>query len=161
MSIEYLNKLYIKYPIFLESYYFQDGDLVLNIINQNNENIEKVEIQFNNQIFEQEVYSTKRIQKVVFSDIEKNNLHSKPIFLSTTIDGKKYVLNDYSDYIIMNKPKSIFNLGLERYLYKNNIAKVTKLNKRDINYIAQDGEYFWHCTCGTTNLSGFDECVNS
>lgn len=160
MSIEYLNKLYIKYPIFLESYYFQDGDLVLNIINQNNENIEKVEIQFNNQIFEQEVYSTKRIQKVVFSDIEKNNLHSKPIFLSTTIDGKKYVLNDYSDYIIMNKPKSIFNLGLERYLYKNNIAKVTKLNKRDINYIAQDGEYFWHCTCGTTNLSGFDECVN-
>ena len=38
--MEYFNKLYVKFPIFVESYYFQKQDLIINIINQNRENIE-------------------------------------------------------------------------------------------------------------------------
>lgn len=158
--MEYFNKLYVKFPIFVESYYFQKQDLIINIINQNRENIEIIEIEFNNKKFETTVNSNERIQKIIFPNIEKSNLHSKPIFLSVTIDKKKYKLSDYSEYVVVSKPKSIFNLGLERFLYKRNIAESAKIKKKDIKYLAQEGEYFWHCTCGTCNLAGFEECTN-
>lgn len=159
MSISYFNRLYIKYPIHVESYFFKKGDLTINIINQDGRNIENVEIELNKQSFVQEVNSHERVQTVVFKQVEKDNLYSKPIFLSTTVDGKKYEIKDFVDFVVLNKPKSIFNLGLERYLYKQNVNKALGKAKKDIKYLAQNGDYYWHCTCGTTNLSGFDECL--
>lgn len=158
MTKEKNNIYYYQYPIHIDSYEINNESIVISIINKDNLKIDEIKITSNGNQMVFNQLSNDTILKLEIPKLSYSNLFTKPEITSTIVEGKEYKLKDYKDYVYIQKAKSIYFLGIERYLYRDKMATNIGCNKKDVKFIAQDYGYYWNCICGNSNLSIYDEC---
>lgn len=152
-----LTKLYFNYPVHFNSYEIIDSKLRMTFINDKLGNIKTIFVLINQKKIQFDINSSEKFIEVSI-DLQNSNILSKPQLISCVINDEEYKRIDYPDFINIAQPKSVYTLGIERFLYKQKAAKALNTTVDKIQYIATQNDYFWSCTCGQSNFESDHVC---
>ncbi len=147
MNITY----YPDFPLFLKEVSVDNNFLKIIVLKNTNKDISKYSLIINDKEYTFDFDKSKNEQMVT---IEIENNYSDPVFGNVWFDdGQSISFNDKLKSVNVVKPRSVYNYGLERYYYKREISKRLNYSSKNINFIAQDYDYYWNCLCGNQNIN--------
>ncbi len=151
------NSYYVDYPLYLQSFSIENHQVNLVVFNDRSLYIKVISFQVGNTNILVDVSSSEQILslEVKHSDI---TFSDSVIISKFNTNDKTYIAEQYK-LIHVTQPKSVHQLGFERFLYKNEISKLTDQTKERIEYIAENYSDYWICTCGHIHGSSEDVCA--
>lgn len=152
-----INHLFIDFPIHFDSFEEVDKGFQFNFIKTIPGKVDQLTLIIGKESFQLEVNSDNEFFNLVI-DRKLNFIDERTFYVKDVmIEGVVYSTSNYQELTI-SPAESVHTLRYERSYYQQEISKQITRSSSEVEFIAQNNQYYWKCVCGNTNLQGKEIC---
>lgn len=152
-----INHLFIDFPVHLNSIEEVNKGYQLTFSNIKRSKVDQVTIVFGKESLQLEVNSDQEFFDVIIENkinfVNERTFHFKDV----VIEGVVYSTKNYEELAI-TRAENVHTLRYERKYYQDKISKQIDRPSSEVEFVAQNNQFYWKCVCGNTNIEGEETC---